>query len=194
MPKLKWAGIIRGEAGALQQGVPLPGDAVKMAMPASMGEMMKKAAVFLPLPLTVLLGAMFVKTYLSGQVVVQPVFTVLGFCASVPAPAPRALARAPISKDCGGTYRPGSPSNGRGGAGLPSIGAGEVYLHVSAAHYSGNRAHCPVPLFPPGLDGLERLFLWVCCHGAGKSLSGSLQRISSAAADTPEMPDSVLGR
>ncbi|WP_158591035.1 DUF3267 domain-containing protein [Acutalibacter sp. 1XD8-33] len=85
MPKLKWAGIIRGEAGALQQGVPLPGDAVKMAMPASMGEMMKKAAVFLPLPLTVLLGAMFVKTYLSGQVVVQPVFTVLGFCASVPA-------------------------------------------------------------------------------------------------------------
>ena len=85
MPKLQWAGIIRGETGELQRDTPPPRGAVKLEQPHSMEETMKRAAVFLPLPLAVLFGAMLGKTCVSGQVVVHPGFVALGLCASVPA-------------------------------------------------------------------------------------------------------------
>ena len=84
MPRIRWLGFIKGDLASYQQGA-LPQGAVKLDMPRSTGELMKKAAVFLPVPFTAIFAAMFGKTYLNGQAVVSPVWVIVGVCAGFPA-------------------------------------------------------------------------------------------------------------
>lgn len=83
MPRIHWAGMIRGGLDGYQQG-DLPPGAVPLPMPGSTGQLMAKAAVFLPLPLAVIFAAMLGKTLSSGQVVIAPLWVGLGVCVGVP--------------------------------------------------------------------------------------------------------------
>ncbi len=84
MPGIRWAGMIRGGLDGYQRGDLRPG-AVPLPMPDSTGQLMAKAAVFLPLPLAVIFAAMLGKTLSSGQVVVSPLWVAAGVCAGFPA-------------------------------------------------------------------------------------------------------------
>ena len=84
MPGIRWAGMIRGGLDGYQRG-DLPPGAVEIPMPASTGQLMAKAAVFLPLPMAVIFAAMLGKTLSSGQVVVSPLWVAAGVCAGFPA-------------------------------------------------------------------------------------------------------------
>ncbi len=76
MSQIKWVGIIKTELSDYQRGE-LPENAVKMRMPQSTGEMMVKALPFLTIPFVIVFASMFVKTYVSKQVV-NPLFVLLG--------------------------------------------------------------------------------------------------------------------
>ncbi len=83
MPHIKWAGVVRGELASYQQGQ-LPANAVKLAMPATTSELMRKAAIFLLIPFVVIFAAMFGKTFLSRQVSVDLWGVLAGVLAGFP--------------------------------------------------------------------------------------------------------------
>lgn len=84
MPRLQWLGMIQGSLASCQQGE-LPPGARQLKLPASAGSLQMRAAVFLPLPLALIFGAMFAKTYACGQAAASPLWIVLGVCAGFPA-------------------------------------------------------------------------------------------------------------
>lgn len=77
MPKIKWAGIIKNTA-EYQRG-DLAQTAKKLGMPASINEMMRKAAPFLIPPLVIIFLSMFLKTFMCGVRVVSFPFVAIGF-------------------------------------------------------------------------------------------------------------------
>lgn len=78
MSQIKWVGIIKTELSDYVRGE-LPENAVRMRMPQNTGEMMVKALPFLTIPFVIVFVSMFVKTYVSKQVVFHPLFALLGF-------------------------------------------------------------------------------------------------------------------
>ncbi len=78
MPKIKWIGVI-DDISKYQKGS-LDSNANKMKLPLTMKEMMIKALPFAIVPFLVIVLSMFVKTLLAKQVIVNPVFIVIGFC------------------------------------------------------------------------------------------------------------------
>ena len=77
MAKVKWGGVIKDAAG-YQRGK-LPENAVKMDMPGTIGEMMTRALPFVIPSIVILCTTMFVKTWMSRAVVIDPLFVLLGF-------------------------------------------------------------------------------------------------------------------
>lgn len=76
MPKIRWAGIIKSTA-EYQSGV-LPAHARKLDMPATAGELQRRAIPFLLPPMGIIVLSMLGKTLLAGQRVVEPLYVVLG--------------------------------------------------------------------------------------------------------------------
>lgn len=107
MPKIRWLGIIRDSQVPCQQGE-LPEGARLLNLPSSASALQGKAAVLLPLPLAVVIGVMFGKTYASGQMPVSPLGIALGVGLGIPALALHELLHAiPYPRDalvCIGFY------------------------------------------------------------------------------------------
>lgn len=80
MPKIKWIGIINGDAARFQKGE-LGSGAVKLDMPATMADMMVRALPFAIPPFLVIFLSMFLKTFLSHQRVVSPMYILAGVIA-----------------------------------------------------------------------------------------------------------------
>lgn len=80
MAKLKWVGIIKEDIGGYQKG-DLPANASKLNVPEDMDELMVKSIPFCGVGIAILVVSMFVKTILNKQVVVNPLFVVIGFVA-----------------------------------------------------------------------------------------------------------------
>ncbi len=77
MAKIKWAGVVKNTAD-YQCGI-LPAAAVKLDMPATMGEMMLKAIPFsIPSVMIMAFSTLF-KTLSAGQPVIAPLYVALGF-------------------------------------------------------------------------------------------------------------------
>lgn len=80
MPRMIWAGLLRKSPAEYQKGQ-LPENARKLVMPSSMEEMMLRALPFLVLPVGMICLSMFLKTILSGQIVIHPAYLPLGLLA-----------------------------------------------------------------------------------------------------------------
>ena len=78
MPHIKWVGIINSEIADYQKGT-MDCSAKKMALPATVQEMMIKALPFTVLPFTVIFLSIFLKTFFAGEMTISPIFFVIGF-------------------------------------------------------------------------------------------------------------------
>ncbi len=82
MAQIKWVGIIKGEVSDYQKGyLDTKAKKKKMVLPTTMKEMMVKALPFAIVPFTVIFLSMFIKTFLAGKVIIEPVFFIIGFVA-----------------------------------------------------------------------------------------------------------------
>lgn len=78
MAHIKWIGIIKGETAEYQKG-DLDSKAKKMLLPVTMKEMMIKALPFAIIPFIIIFLSMFIKTFLAGQMIIVPIFFIIGF-------------------------------------------------------------------------------------------------------------------
>ena len=81
MAHIKWVGIIKTEIAEYQKGH-LDSKAMKMELPATMKAMMIKALPFAIVPFVTIFLSLFIKTFFAGQVIISPVFFIIGFVAS----------------------------------------------------------------------------------------------------------------
>ena len=81
MPNIKWIGILNDDISRYQKGE-LDSNAKKMIMPSTMEEMMIKALPFVIVPFLIIVLSMFIKTFIAQQVVVNPIFVLIGFILS----------------------------------------------------------------------------------------------------------------
>lgn len=81
MPNIKLIGILDDDISKYQKG-DLDSNAKKMIMPSTMKEMMIKALPFAIVPFFVVFLSMFIKTFIAQQVIVNPIFIMIGFVAS----------------------------------------------------------------------------------------------------------------
>ena len=81
MAHIKWVGIIKTEIAEYQKGH-LDSKAMKMELPATMKAMMIKALPFVIVPFVIIFLSLFIKTFFAGQVIISPVFFIIGFVAS----------------------------------------------------------------------------------------------------------------
>ena len=81
MAHIKWVGIIKTEIAEYQKGH-LDSKAMKMELPATMKAMMIKALPFVIVPFVTIFLSLFIKTFFAGQVIISPVFFIIGFVAS----------------------------------------------------------------------------------------------------------------
>ncbi len=78
MAHIKWIGIIKSELAEYQKGH-LDIKANKMVLPATTKEMMIKALPYTIVPIIIIFLSMFIKTFLVRQIIISPIFFVMGF-------------------------------------------------------------------------------------------------------------------
>ena len=147
MPHIKWVGIINSEIADYQKGT-MDCSAKKMALPATVQEMMIKALPFTVLPFTVIFLSIFLKTFFAGEMTISPIFFVIGYCRIYcrfyRIDCPRMAARYCISCKRNCLYRFSPKIFCRCCFGLLSIEKMEIYPNVFTSFVIRDCAYCNI--------------------------------------------------